>query len=98
MKFILSYEFLKRKIDILFALLMIIILSPLLILIYLLIFFLDNGPVIFKQLRVGKNGKYFMIYKLIKPWKFGYTLTKVMSEIAYSEEKKCADNKSHNLS
>ncbi len=63
LKFIFSYEFLKRNLDILFALLMIILLSPLLILIYFLILFLDNGPVIFKQLRVGKNGKCFTIYK-----------------------------------
>jgi len=76
LKFIFSYEFLKRNLDILFALFTIILLSPLLILIYLLIFFLDNGPVIFKQLRVGKNGKNFTIYKFrtmkyIKDYKFG---------------------------
>ena len=75
LKFIFSYEFLKRNLDILFALFTIILLLPLFILIYLLILFLDNGPVIFKQLRVGKNGEYFTIYKFrtmkyIKDYKF----------------------------
>ena len=85
LKFIFSYEFLKRNLDILFALLMIILLSPLLIFIYLLILFLDNGPVIFKQLRVGKNGKCFTIYKFrtmkyVKEYKFDGLINELSKE------------------
>ena len=85
LKFIFSYEFLKRNLDIFFALFTIILLSPLLILIYLLIFFFDNGPVIFKQLRVGKNGKYFTIYKFrtmnyIKDYKFDGLINELSKE------------------
>ena len=85
LKFIFSYEFLKRNLDILFALLMIILLLPLLILIYLLILFLDNGPVIFKQLRVGKNGKCFTIYKFrtmkyVKDYKFDGLINELSKE------------------
>jgi len=85
LKFIFSYEFLKRNLDILFALFTIILLSPLLILIYLLILYLDNGPVIFKQLRVGKNGEYFTIYKFrtmqyIKDYKFDGLINEISKE------------------
>ena len=64
---------------------MIILLSPLLILIYLLIFFLDNGPVIFKQLRVGENGEFFTIYKFrtmkyIKDYKFDGLINELSKE------------------
>ena len=80
-----SYEFLKRLLDIFFALLLIILISPLLIFIYLLIFFLDKGPVIFKQLRVGKDGKYFTIYKFrsmkyIKDFRFDGLINELSKE------------------
>ncbi|WP_335618155.1 sugar transferase [Leuconostoc mesenteroides] len=41
----------------------IIIISPVLLLIAIIIKFEDGGPVIFKQERVGYNGKRFFIYK-----------------------------------
>ena len=72
---------------------MIIVLSPLLILIYLLIFFLDNGPVIFKQLRVGENGEYFTIYKFrtmkyIRDYKFDTSLKELSKETIENARKK----------
>ena len=49
--------------DIFFSLLALIILCPLLILISLLIPLFDPGPIIFKQKRVGMDGKLFYMYK-----------------------------------
>ena len=46
-----------------FALLQLILLSPLFAIISLLIFFIDGVPVFFIQKRVGKNSRYFNVYK-----------------------------------
>lgn len=60
----LMYLILKRGMDILLSLLGMIILSPLFIIIALWIKLEDkNGPVFFKQHRVGKNGEIFYMYK-----------------------------------
>ena len=56
-------NFLKRFIDIFFSLLGIIITSPILLIVAILIKIDSKGPVIFKQQRIGKNGKVFNIYK-----------------------------------
>lgn len=55
--------FIKRVFDILLSLIGIIILSPLLLLVYVLIKLDSKGPAIFKQTRVGKDGVNFKIYK-----------------------------------
>lgn len=57
------YEFYKRLFDFLFSLLALIVLLPLLIVVAVLIWFEDRGPVIYTQKRVGKNGKEFVMYK-----------------------------------
>lgn len=54
---------LKRIIDIFGSLVGLIILLPLMIIISILIKLTSEGPVIFKQERLGKNGKVFKIYK-----------------------------------
>lgn len=55
--------FLKPTIDFLLSLVGIIILSPIFIILAILIKLSSKGPVIFKQIRVGKNFKEFYIYK-----------------------------------
>lgn len=57
-----NYYF-KPLIDKILALTGIVFLLPVFIIISLLIFFDDGLPVIYKQLRVGKNAKGFYIYK-----------------------------------
>ncbi|MGB3159833.1 sugar transferase [Carnobacterium sp.] len=58
------YEnYVKRDLDILFSLLLIIVTSPILIISALLIKYETKGPVFFRQDRVGKNCKEFKIYK-----------------------------------
>ena len=57
------YPFLKRGLDFLISTLAILFLSPVLILIALAIKIDSKGPVLFKQKRVGKDKKHFMIYK-----------------------------------
>ncbi|RKX69902.1 undecaprenyl-phosphate glucose phosphotransferase, partial [candidate division TA06 bacterium] len=57
------YFAIKRIFDILISFFCIIMLSPLMILISYLIKLNSKGPVIFKQERVGKDGKPFVMYK-----------------------------------
>ncbi|MBO5907609.1 MAG: sugar transferase [Clostridia bacterium] len=56
-------SFLKRVFDILFALMVLVVSSPILLIIALAIKLDSKGPVIFKQRRLGKGGKEFNIYK-----------------------------------
>lgn len=53
----------KRIFDILMSLIGIIILSPFLIIIAIIIKISDPGPILFKQVRVGKDNKDFKILK-----------------------------------
>ena len=55
--------FLKRSFDIIASFIALILLIPLFILISLLIIFDSKGPVFFKQERIGKDYKKFIIYK-----------------------------------
>ena len=59
------YRFIKRIIDIIGGLVGIVLLIPITIVLYLIsIFSKENKrPIFYEQLRVGKNGKYFRIYK-----------------------------------
>ncbi len=57
------YLYIKRLFDIILSFLGLIILSPFFVIIALLIKFTSKGPVLFKQKRIGKNKKYFTIYK-----------------------------------
>lgn len=58
-----GYTIIKRLIDILISLLGIIILSPVFLTTAILIKLESKGPIIFKQLRAGKNSQPFYIYK-----------------------------------
>jgi len=60
---LLNYESLKRIIDISLSILILIIISPLILLCAFMIKNNDGGPIFFKQIRVGKNGKKFNLYK-----------------------------------
>jgi exopolysaccharide biosynthesis polyprenyl glycosylphosphotransferase len=53
----------KRCVDIFGSLVGIILLSPLMFIIAFLIKVTDNGPILYKQERVGLNGKTFNMYK-----------------------------------
>lgn len=57
------YLFIKRIIDIIFSILWLIILIPVFLIISIAIKIESKGPVIFKQKRIGKEKKYFTIYK-----------------------------------
>ncbi|MBQ3235318.1 MAG: sugar transferase, partial [Clostridia bacterium] len=55
--------FFKRLFDIVFSLIGIAVLSPILLIVAVAVKLDSRGPVIFKQQRIGKNGKVFNIYK-----------------------------------
>ena len=58
-----TYDILKRTTDVLAALFVIILFSPLIILIAIAIKLDSPGPAIYKAKRVGKNGKVFDMWK-----------------------------------
>jgi len=53
----------KRIMDVSISVMTLLILSPLLLLVALIIKLSDKGPVLYKQVRVGKKGKEFVMYK-----------------------------------
>ena len=57
------YSISKRTLDIVSSLVGLILLSPLFLLVAILIKLDSKGPIIFKQIRIGKNSKPFYIYK-----------------------------------
>src|ERR1700761_7577650 len=65
-----SYDFnlkpapLKRVFDIFFSLILLIVFTPVIIIMCILIRLETPGNPIFRQTRVGKNGKLFTIYKI----------------------------------
>ncbi len=57
------YTYIKRFLDIVVSAVALVVLSPLLLLLALLVRLTSEGPAIFKQKRIGKDGKVFEIYK-----------------------------------
>ena len=53
----------KRSFDVFFSLLGLILLFPLFLVVSILIKLSSQGPILFKQLRVGRNGEKFYLYK-----------------------------------
>src|SRR5512138_517218 len=58
-----AYRRVKRSLDILFCMLIAPLALPLLLLIALLVYIDSPGPIFFKQLRTGKGGRRFRMYK-----------------------------------
>ncbi|MCX7862807.1 MAG: sugar transferase [Bacteroidales bacterium] len=61
---------LKRLFDIVFSLVFLILLLPLFLFISILIIMESKGSAIFRQIRVGKNGKHFTLYKFRSMYQF----------------------------
>lgn len=57
------YDFVKRFIDIIASLVGLLILSPIILIVCILIKIESKGPVIFSQIRIGKNLREFKMYK-----------------------------------
>ncbi len=58
-----SYGATKRFFDLCFALTLLTVLSPVMLVVAVIIKLTDRGPILFKQVRVGKGGRFFHCYK-----------------------------------
>ena len=54
----------KRVGDIIFSLVLLFLTLPIIFISAIIIFLQDNGPILYSQIRVGRGGKEFRIYKL----------------------------------
>ena len=57
------YGFFKRIIDIILSLIFIVVLSPVMVIIFLLLKIQGDGPALFRQERIGRDGRIFEIIK-----------------------------------
>lgn len=57
------YNFIKRCFDLMFAVLFLMVFSPIYLLTIIIIKIVSPGPVVYKAMRVGKDGKLFKCYK-----------------------------------
>ena len=57
------YEFFKRPLDLIATLILAVIFLPFSVIIALLVALTSRGPVILRQVRIGKNGRPFTLYK-----------------------------------
>lgn len=57
------YIYIKRFLDVFVSAVALVVISPLLLLLMILVKATSKGPAIFKQERIGRNGKVFNIYK-----------------------------------
>ncbi|GAB4466709.1 MAG: exopolysaccharide biosynthesis polyprenyl glycosylphosphotransferase [Armatimonadaceae bacterium] len=58
-----AYELAKRSLDVVVSAAVLIALFPVFVIVALMIFLEDQGPIFYYQTRVGKNGKHFRFYK-----------------------------------
>lgn len=58
-----EYRWLKRTTDLFASLILLLIFSPALLLIPLIIYLDTGGPTLFRQIRLGENGRIFRMYK-----------------------------------
>ena len=58
-----NYKIIKRIIDFLLVINLLFLLFPILVIVAIIVKIESEGPIIFKQKRIGKNGKEFEIYK-----------------------------------
>ncbi len=58
-----TYPALKRLFDIVFSFIGLVILLPLFIILGLVVIINDRGPALFRQRRVGRGGRFFILYK-----------------------------------
>lgn len=56
-------NFIKRFFDLLFSIILITLLSPVIVIVTVLLFFANNGKPFFLHRRPGKNGKVFTLFK-----------------------------------
>lgn len=57
------YKYVKRVLDFIMALILIIVSSPVMLVVSILILIKRDGPVLFRQERPGKDGKIFLLHK-----------------------------------
>ncbi len=76
---------LKRANDIFLSLILLILFSPIIFLIYILIFTKDGGPVIIKQRRVGLHGDHFNMYKFRTMKKESHELRSELEDLNQSK-------------